>query len=141
MVFFHGGLFISGGAQMYRPKYFMDEDVVLVVPQYRLGALGTYSMHCMGSLKCLFVPCVESLFVCLVQGFLNTGDGVVTGNMGLKDQNLALQWIQQNIKAFGGDPGKVTLFGNSAGGNNAMLGNDNWQMFKLHSFIAKQAVL
>jgi hypothetical protein len=40
MVFFHGGLFISGGAQMYRPKYFMDEDIILVVPQYRLGALG-----------------------------------------------------------------------------------------------------
>lgn len=45
MVFFHGGLYISGGATMYGPKYFMDNDVVLVVPQYRLGALGGYTVH------------------------------------------------------------------------------------------------
>jgi hypothetical protein len=43
----------------------------------------------------------------LAIGFLNTGDEVVRGNMGLKDQNMALKWVQQNIRAFGGDPNQV----------------------------------
>jgi carboxylesterase type B len=49
-------------------------------------------------------------------GFLSTEDDVIPGNYGMKDQVLALQWVQENIDKFGGDPGKVTIFGGSSGG-------------------------
>lgn len=88
MVFLHGGFFMSGSSNTYRADYFMDEDVVLVTLNYRVGSFG----------------------------FLNTGDAVLRGNQGLKDQVMALRWVQENIRNFGGDPSKVTLFGSSAGG-------------------------
>ncbi|XP_046988684.1 esterase FE4-like [Schistocerca americana] len=87
MVFIHGGCF-TGGAGSARPYYYVDQDVILVNINYRLGLLG----------------------------FLSTGDEVVPGNMGLKDQTEALRWVQRNIQAFGGDPQKVTILGQSAGG-------------------------
>lgn len=90
MVFLHGGGWLcgSGNVQFYGPDLLLDKDIVLVVPNYRLGALG----------------------------FLSTGDLLVPGNNGLKDQVAALKWVQKNIEAFGGDPGSVTVFGESAGG-------------------------
>lgn len=66
----------------------MDRDLVLVTFNYRLGPLG----------------------------FLALGTKEVTGNMGLKDQTMALKWVQRNIRFFGGDPNLVTLAGMSAGG-------------------------
>ncbi|CAL8128958.1 unnamed protein product [Orchesella dallaii] len=88
MVLIHGGGFQIGSGSFSEAKYFMDEDVVLITLQYRVGALG----------------------------FLNTEDDVVQGNMGLKDQSFALKWIQENIVQFGGDTKSVTIFGYSAGG-------------------------
>ncbi|CAG9764143.1 unnamed protein product [Ceutorhynchus assimilis] len=90
MVFIHGGGFVigfSGRTGNYGPDFFMEHDVVLVTLNYRLGPFG----------------------------FSSTNDLVIPGNAGLKDQTLALKWIQQNIKYFGGDPSKVTIFGQSAG--------------------------
>jgi len=52
----------------------------------------------------------------MISGFLNLNDKMAAGNQGLKDVILALKWVQKNILKFGGDPGNVTIFGESAGG-------------------------
>jgi len=49
-------------------------------------------------------------------GFLSTEDDVIPGNYGMKDQVMALRWVQKNIIHFNGDPSQVTIFGESAGG-------------------------
>ncbi|XP_068084828.1 juvenile hormone esterase [Anabrus simplex] len=91
MVWIHGGGFLagSGNREKQGPQYLLDKGIVYVSLNYRLG----------------------------VFGFLSTEDEVVPGNAGMKDQVLALRWIQQNIAAFGGDPDQVTIFGQSAGGD------------------------
>lgn len=88
MVFIHGGAFTfgSGNTFLYGPDYIVQEGVVLVTLNYRLGPLG----------------------------FLSLG-GDAPGNAGLKDQVLALRWVRNNIEAFGGNPYEVTIFGQSAG--------------------------
>nr|WBY51148.1 carboxylesterase [Holotrichia parallela] len=89
IVHVHGGAFMFGSANSYAgPAFLMDRDVILVTISYRLGVLG----------------------------FLSTEDGVVPGNNGMKDQVLALKWIRDHIKSFGGNPESVTLTGLSAGG-------------------------
>ncbi|ROT70812.1 JHE-like carboxylesterase 1 [Penaeus vannamei] len=87
MVWIHGGKFRNGHSELFGPLPLLTKDVVLVVIQYRLGTLG----------------------------FLSTEDSELPGNLGLKDQRLALLWVQDNIRDLGGNPGQVTLFGESAG--------------------------
>jgi carboxylesterase type B len=54
-------------------------------------------------------------------GFLSTGDDVLPGNYGMKDQVATLQWVKENIAAFGGNPDSVTIAGYSAGSISVML--------------------
>ncbi|XP_057652545.1 juvenile hormone esterase-like isoform X1 [Diorhabda carinulata] len=89
LIYIHGGGFVSGSGNFdfFGPHYFMEHNIILVTPNYRLGPFG----------------------------FLTTGDEIIPGNFGLKDQQLALKWVKNNIKYFGGNPQEVTLFGQSAG--------------------------
>jgi len=88
MVWIPGGAFEKGTAAMaaYDGRQFARDGIVCVTMNYRVGA----------------------------EGFLSLDDGIA--NLGLLDQVAALEWVQQNIAAFGGDPGNVTIFGESAGG-------------------------
>ncbi|KAM5262697.1 carboxylesterase 1D-like [Ctenodactylus gundi] len=89
MVWIHGGGLVTGGASTYDGvPLSAHENVVVVTIQYRLGILG----------------------------FFSTGDEHSRGNWGHLDQVAALQWVQDNIASFGGNPGSVTIFGESAGG-------------------------
>uniref|UniRef100_A0A9L0SFQ0 Carboxylic ester hydrolase n=1 Tax=Equus caballus TaxID=9796 RepID=A0A9L0SFQ0_HORSE len=89
MVWIHGGGLMVGGASTYDGLALSaHENVVVVTIQYRLG----------------------------IWGFLSTGDEHSPGNWGHLDQVAALRWVQENIANFGGDPGSVTIFGESAGG-------------------------
>ncbi|XP_048211351.1 acylcarnitine hydrolase-like isoform X12 [Perognathus longimembris pacificus] len=89
MVWIHGGALVAGMASLYDGSLLAaTEDVVVVAIQYRLG----------------------------VPGFFSTGDQHATGNWGYLDQVAALRWVQQNIAHFGGNPDRVTIFGESAGG-------------------------
>jgi para-nitrobenzyl esterase len=87
LVWIHGGSFMNGSGSVaeYDGRAFARDGIVCVTINYRLGA----------------------------EGFLYTGDGVA--NVGLLDQVAALRWVQENIAAFGGDPGRVTVAGESAG--------------------------
>ena len=101
-VFFwiHGGALVDGTGAQYDPSVMVSEnDIIVVTINYRLGALGW-----------LVEP---GLLAAAPNYFQNAGDA---GNYGLMDQQLALQWVQHNIRGFGGDPRKVTIGGESAGG-------------------------
>ena len=96
MVYIHGGGFStgSGGAAILDGTHLAARGVVVVTFNYRLGRFGFFA-H----------PALTR----------EAADGP-TGNWGLMDQIAALQWVKRNIAAFGGDPGNVTIFGESAGG-------------------------
>ncbi|MEA4900173.1 carboxylesterase/lipase family protein [Desulfitobacterium sp.] len=95
MVWLHGGAYSSGSGSfdMYDGTSFAEHgDVVVVTLNYRLGVFGFLYLAEVGGEKY-----------------------ATSGNCGLLDQIAALKWVKQNIQAFGGDPHRVTLFGESAG--------------------------
>jgi para-nitrobenzyl esterase len=96
MVWIHGGGFVngSGTALLYDGAALARQGVVVVNLNYRLGRLGFFAHQALTK---------------------ETPNGPL-GNYGLMDQIAALQWVQRNIAAFGGDPKDVTIFGESAGG-------------------------
>lgn len=95
MLWIHGGIFRHGSSAEYDPSELARETQTLVVTiNYRLGALGFLAHPWLSA---------ESL------------DGV-SGNYGFMDQVAALRWVHHNISAFGGDPARITLAGQSAGG-------------------------
>jgi len=96
MVWIHGGGFLngSGSAPTFDGSHYAMHGVVLVTLNYRLGRLGFFAL-----------PALTA----------ESPNGVL-GNYGLMDQIAALKWVQRNIANFGGDPGNVTIFGESAGG-------------------------
>lgn len=95
MVWIYGGGFVAGASSEPRQDgaILAQQNVVVVSMNYRLGIFG---------------------FFVLPELVLESGRGS-TGNYGLLDQVAALQWVKRNIAAFGGDPGNVTIFGESAG--------------------------
>lgn len=104
MVFIHGGgnqagssSAISGGTEVYHGKNIAERgNIVIVTIQYRLGSLG-YLVH---------------------PGLELENPNATSGNYGVMDQIFALQWVQNNISQFGGNPNNVTIFGESGGGVN-----------------------
>ncbi len=92
MVWIHGGGFVNGSGDVYHARRLAaDGRIVVVTINYRLGALGF-----------------------LAHPALGRADDA--GNYGLADQQAALRWVRDNIADFGGDPGRVTVAGESAGG-------------------------
>ncbi|MDL5366768.1 carboxylesterase family protein [Xanthomonas sp. NCPPB 2654] len=92
MVWIHGGANVAGGADIL-PSSLVQQDVVLVTVQYRLGVFG---------------------FLSLPELSAESGQRA-SGNYALLDQIAALRWVRDNIARFGGDPSQVTIFGQSAG--------------------------
>lgn len=89
MVWIHGGGFLNGSSDIYNARWLATRgDMVVVTVNYRLGALGFLAHPALGA---------------------------EPGNYGLADQQAALRWVRDNIAAFGGDPAKVTIAGESAG--------------------------
>jgi para-nitrobenzyl esterase len=99
-VWIHGGAYISGGSSQYDGQKLSERGPMVVVTlNYRLGAFGFLSHAALDA----------------------TRGNEPSGNDGLRDQQLALKWVKNNIAAFGGDPSKVTVAGESAGAMSACI--------------------
>ncbi|NNU16242.1 carboxylesterase family protein [Parvularcula sp. ZS-1/3] len=98
MVWIHGGSNVSGASQLYRGHNLaVNENVIVISVQYRLGPLGFFS-H----------PGLDD----------DAQELKGAANFAILDLIAALEWVQRNAEAFGGDPDNVTIFGESAGAHN-----------------------
>ncbi|CAG2168566.1 unnamed protein product [Oppiella nova] len=102
MVYIHGGQFQFSGKDFYPPHYLLDNDIILVTINYRLGVLGP------------------------------TGDDSSAGNFGIHDQIEALKWVSINIQGFGGNAQNITIFGHDSGAISAsilLVSPKSWGLF------------
>lgn len=90
----------SGGDALNGPDFLVEQDIIVVTLSYRLG----------------------------VFGFLSLATPDYSGNMGLKDQQLALKWLSNNIRHFGGDNKRLTLGGFSAGNSQRICSDKKYQI-------------
>ncbi|PSN44361.1 hypothetical protein C0J52_19622 [Blattella germanica] len=93
IMWIHGGGYRRGSASQYGVKHLVNKKLVVVTIQYRLGSLG----------------------------FLSAGVKELPGNAGMFDMSLALEWIKDYIQFFGGNPNKITVFGQGTGASSAIL--------------------
>jgi len=103
MVWIHGGALVFGESNDYDPTALVRDGVIVVTINYRLGALGFLAHSAFAGEKT--DPDRD-----------RDSDPNAAGDYGLMDQQLALRWVRDNIRFFGGDPRNVTIFGESAGG-------------------------
>ena len=114
MFYIHGGGPFGNGTR-YGAKYFMDENIVLVTIEFRLGILGMCAVTTIEFCDDFgFTECDRTGWFVYAGGF-TTGSRNYPGNLGNKDIIMALKWVQKNIQRFGGDPKRVVIFGNSSG--------------------------
>ena len=99
MVWMHGGAMVHGGTALYPFDAMASRGVMIVSMNFRLGRFG-YFAH---------------------PALADEAPNDVRGNYGFMDQLAALQWVQNNIAAFGGDPDQVTIFGESSGGGSVLV--------------------
>ncbi len=93
MFWIHGGALLVGESDDYDPvKLVTQGNVIVVTINYRLGYFGFFATSGLDA------------------------EGHVAGNYGLQDQQFAMDWVRRNIAGFGGDPSRMTVFGESAGG-------------------------
>jgi para-nitrobenzyl esterase len=104
MFWIHGGALVVGESDDYNPQRLVAQGVVVVTVNYRLGALGFLAHPALSAEAA--GPDDDN----------DSDHAPASGNYGIMDQQLALQWVRRNIAAFGGDPHNVTIFGESAGG-------------------------
>jgi len=104
MFWIHGGALVVGESDDYNPQHLVEQGVIVVTVNYRLGALGFLAHPALSSEAA--DPDADN----------DADHAPASGNYGIMDQQLALKWVRRNIAAFGGDPHNVTIFGESAGG-------------------------